>query len=125
MIFLDHMILRVRDPAESVRFYQQILAFEHEGQAGPFDVLRVNDGFTLDLMAQAPQDPVHLAFCMKRAAFEAVHLRLIQSRIAFGNGPFNRTGGPPAKSFGAMGMADALYFHDLDGHNIEIRSYGA
>jgi hypothetical protein len=69
MISLDHMILRVRNQAESVRFYQQIL------------------------------------------------------NIPFGNGPFDRTGGPAAKSLGARGMADALYFYDPDAHNIEIRSY--
>jgi catechol 2,3-dioxygenase-like lactoylglutathione lyase family enzyme len=68
-ISLDHMILRVRKQAESLRFYQQVLTFKHEGRAGPFDILRVHDGFTLDLMEQAPQDQVHLAFCLERAAF--------------------------------------------------------
>jgi glyoxylase I family protein len=123
MISLDHMILRVRNQAESVRFYQQILAFKHEGRADPFDILRVHEGFTLDLMEQVPQDQVHLAFCLERAAFEAVHRRLIQLNIPFGNGPFDRTGGPAAKSLGARGMADALYFYDPDAHNIEIRTY--
>jgi glyoxylase I family protein len=123
MISLDHMILRVRNQAESVRFYQQILAFKHEGRADPFDILRVHEGFTLDLIEQVPQDQVHLAFCLERAAFEAVHRRLIQLNIPFGNGPFDRTGGPGAKSLGARGMADALYFYDPDAHNIEIRSY--
>jgi len=123
MIALDHMILRVRNPAKSVSFYRQILAFEHEGRAGPFDILRVHEGFTLDLMEQAPQDPVHLAFSLERPAFEAVHRRLVQSSIPFGNGPFDRTSGLPAKSLGARGMADALYFHDPDAHNIEIRTY--
>jgi catechol 2,3-dioxygenase-like lactoylglutathione lyase family enzyme len=78
MICLDHMILRVRNQADSVRFYQQILAFQHEGRADPFDILRVHEGFTLDLMEQMPQDQVHLAFCLERAAFEAIHWRLIQ-----------------------------------------------
>lgn len=123
MISLDHMILRVRDRARSVGFYRQILAFKHEGTAGPFDILRVHEGFTLDLMEQAPQDPVHLAFCLERAAFEAAHRRLIQLRIPFGNGPFDRNGGLAAKTLGAKGMADALYFHDPDAHNIEIRTY--
>jgi glyoxylase I family protein len=77
MISPDHMILRVRNQAESIGFYQQILTFKHEGRADPFDILRVHEGFTLDLMEQVPQDQVHLAFCLERAAFEAVHRRLI------------------------------------------------
>jgi len=72
MILLDHLILRVRNQAESIRFYQQILAFKHEGRVDPFDILRVNEGFTLDLMEQVPEDQVHLAFCLERAAFDAI-----------------------------------------------------
>jgi glyoxylase I family protein len=123
MISLDHMILRVRNQAESVRFYQQILAFEHEGRVDPFEILRVHEGLTLDLMEQVPQDQVHLAFCLERTAFEAIHRRLIQLNIPFGNGPFDRTGGAAAKSLGARGMGDSLYFYDPDEHNIEIRTY--
>jgi len=85
--------------------------------------LRVHERFTLDLMEQAPRDQVHLAFCLERAAFEAIHRRLIQLNIPFGNGPFDRTRGPAAKSLGARGMADSLYFYDPDEHNIEIRTY--
>ena len=86
MVSLDHMILRVRNQAESVRFYQQILAFKHEGRADPFDILRVHEGLTLDLIQQVPQDQVHLAFCLERAAFEAIHRRLANG----GNGSQKR-----------------------------------
>jgi hypothetical protein len=82
MISLDHMILRVRNQAESVRFYRQILVFEHEGRVDPFEILRVHEGLTLDLMEQVPQDQVHLAFCLERTAFEAIHRRLIRPRLS-------------------------------------------
>lgn len=123
MTVLDHMILRVRNAAESIRFYCQVFEFKHEGRADPFQVIRVNEGFTLDLMEQAPHDQAHLAFCLERGAFEAVHRRLAQLDIPFGNGPFDRAGGPPARSLGARGMADALYFYDPDKHNLEIRTF--
>ena len=73
--------------------------------------------------AQVPHDPVLLAFCLERAAFETIHGRLVQLSIPLGNGPFDRSGGFAAKSLGARGMADSLYFYDPDEHNIEIRTY--
>jgi catechol 2,3-dioxygenase-like lactoylglutathione lyase family enzyme len=123
MVILDHIILRVCDPAASARFYQEVLAFRQEGREGPFDIVRVNENFTLDLMGAAPRDPVHLAFCLDRASFDAVRRRLGERSIAFGSTPFDRRGGPLEKSQGARGMADAWYFYDPDGHNIEVRSY--
>lgn len=123
MTYLNHLILRVRNPVESVRFYEQVLAFKHEGRAEPFEILRVNEGLTLNLMEQAPQDQNHLAFCLERPLFEAVHRRLKQLNIPFGNQPFDQSGGIAAQSLGARGLADALYFYDLDRHNIEICTY--
>ncbi|MGH8495888.1 MAG: VOC family protein [Gammaproteobacteria bacterium] len=123
MISLDHTILRVRDAAESARFYQRVLDFEHEGRVGPFEVVRVNDGLTLDLRQQAPQHPTHLAFSLDRTEFEAAHRRLMQFQIPFGGGPSDRNSGTVGRSFGARGMADAVYFDDPDGHIVEIRTY--
>jgi hypothetical protein len=85
--------------------------------------VRVNEGLTLDLLGEAPRDPVHLAFCLDRAGFDAVRRRLIERSIAFGSTPFDRDGGPLRQSEGARGMADAWYFYDPDGHNLEVRSY--
>ena len=124
MIYLDHPILRVRHAAESARFHEEVLAFKSEGRAEPFEILRVNEGLTLDLLEQIPQDQSHLAFCLERTSFEAVHHRLKQLNIPFGNEPFDRrSGGAAARSLGARGLADALYFYDPDRHNIEIRTY--
>lgn len=123
MISLDHTILRVRNQAESIRFYQQVLGLKHEGSAGPFEILRVHEGLTIDLIQQIPQDRIHLAFCLERASFKAVHSRLLQLNVPFGNGPHERNRGTPVKWIGARGLADALYFDDPDEHIIEIRTY--
>ncbi len=121
--FLDHLILRVDDAARSVKFYRDVLGFEHEGRAEPFEIVRVNDGLTIDMMETPPADKIHLAFRLDRADFDAAHRQLVLRGIAFGNQPFARDGGPPAKSQGARGPADSLYFYDPDGHNLEIRTY--
>jgi len=123
MIQLDHLILHVREPAATVKFYGEVLGFTHAGRAEPFDVLRVNEGLTLDLMQAPPGHPQHLAFALERSEFEAVHQRLIALRIPFGGTPFDRSNGAPGQTQGARGMADSIYFYDPDQNNIEIRCY--
>ena len=119
---LDHLILPVSDATQSARFYRDVLGFTHEGRRGPFDVVRVNAQLTLDLMQRTPPDSMHLAFHLDRAAFDAVHERLVARGIAYGAGPFERDGRIAANDYGARGNALALYFYDPDGHNLEIRT---
>jgi catechol 2,3-dioxygenase-like lactoylglutathione lyase family enzyme len=122
MMHIDHLILRVSDTKISLRFYQQLLGLHYDGFAEPFEVLRINDGSTIDLLAAPPKDPVHLAFCIDREAFEEVRKRLQVMDIPFGGNPFSRDG-RTLSQFGARGWADSLYFYDPDHHNIEVRSY--
>jgi catechol 2,3-dioxygenase-like lactoylglutathione lyase family enzyme len=123
MIVLDHTILRVRDVTRSVAFYAQVLGFVHEGRLGPFDVMRVNDTFTLDLRQSDALHSEHLAFSLDRALFDAIHARIVERGIAFGGSPFDRRNGMVGHSVGARGMAQAIYFDDPDGHALEIRVY--
>ncbi|CAJ0744314.1 hypothetical protein R16034_04334 [Ralstonia edaphis] len=123
MIVLDHTILRVRNAARAVDFYTQVLGFAHEGQMGPFDVVRVNDTFTLDLREVDELQSEHLAFSMDRALFDTIHARLVERGIAYGGSPFDRRSGQVGQSFGARGMAASIYFDDPDGHALEIRAY--
>jgi len=118
---IDHLILRVSDAARSIDFYRQVLAVTHEC-APPFDALRLNDDSVIDLLAEAPTDRAHLAFGLDRQAFEAVYRRLRELGIPFGGDPFMRDG-RVGRQYGARGWADALYFHDPDHHNIEVRTY--
>lgn len=121
MIALDHIIVPVRNARMSAGFYASMLGLRHEGRAGPFEVLRVNEGLTLDLLERAPRDRMHLAFRLPRDVFEDVRRRLERAGVALGNTPFDRNGGKPGLAAGATGMLNALYFDDPDGHNLEIR----
>lgn len=123
MIVLDHTILRVRDAARSVAFYTRVLGFAHEGRMGPFDVVRVNDTFTLDLRQVDELHSEHFAFSLDRASFDAVHARLVERGITYGGSPFDRQNGQVGQSYGARGLATAIYFDDPDGHALEIRAY--
>jgi glyoxylase I family protein len=121
MAELDHMILRVSDPAKSIRFYEDVLGFRHEGRAGPFEVLRVSDGLTLDLLAEPPTMRLHLAFRVDPKHFERVVAQLRERRIPFGGNHMDRSSSQPQPQYGARGLALACYFEDPDGHNLEIR----
>jgi glyoxylase I family protein len=125
MIQLDHLILHVREPAEMVQFYGEVLGFTHAGRAEPFEVLRVNEQLTIDLMQAPPGHPQHLAFALEREDFDAVHQRLIRMGIPYGGTPFDRSSKGPAQTQGARGMAESIYFYDPDRNNIEIRCYSS
>nr|WP_295382596.1 VOC family protein [Pseudoxanthomonas sp.] len=122
MVRLDHLILRVRSIPVSVSFYREVLGFPHEGRQGPFDVLRIGADSVIDLLQAEPRDPAHLAFHMDPLRFEQTLERLRAAGIAFGGDPFSRDG-RIRPQFGAGGWADALYFHDPDHHNLEIRTH--
>jgi catechol 2,3-dioxygenase-like lactoylglutathione lyase family enzyme len=121
---LDHLVLPVNDGPASVEFYTRILGFTHEGERGPFAVVRVTDGLILLLAPWGTQGGEHLAFAMPRAEFEAIFRRVRDARIAYGDA-FDAVGNNrgPGDEDGARGPGKALYLFDPSRHLIEIRHY--
>jgi glyoxylase I family protein len=121
---LDHLIVKVNDIATSVGFYWRALGFTEEGTLGPFTVLRVNEGLTLQLAAWGTSGGDHLAFAMTRAEFDAAFARVRESGIEYGDS-FRSIGSQrgPGQEQGSRGMGQAVYFFDPDKHLIEIRHY--
>lgn len=123
-IELDHLILAVNDARESIAFYTGILGLAHEGERGPFAVIRVSEGFTLQLAAWGTDGGQHLAFAMTRAELDAVHARVREAGIPFGDS-FHAVGNGlgPGDEDGSRGPGKAFYFFDPSRHLIEIRYY--
>jgi catechol 2,3-dioxygenase-like lactoylglutathione lyase family enzyme len=121
---LDHLILEVNDARESVDFYTRILGFGHEGESGPFSVIRVSDALTLQLAPWKTPGGVHLAFAMTRAEFEQTFRRAREAGIPYGDS-FHAVGNMqgPGDEEGARGHGKTLYFFDPNKHLIEIRHY--
>ncbi|KAK4537862.1 hypothetical protein CDCA_CDCA14G3887 [Cyanidium caldarium] len=129
---LDHVALNVQDVERAITFYTQVMGMEglrlEEWRGGkvPFPSVRVSSTTIIDLFpgemggAADGQAPVgnHLNhFCLALSAAE--HAQVCQRLETAGYAPT----GPPARRWGARGMATALYFHDPDGNMIELRHY--
>jgi catechol 2,3-dioxygenase-like lactoylglutathione lyase family enzyme len=123
---LDHLILRVNDGPASVEFYTRILGFTHEGERGPFSVLRVTDELTVQLAPWGTSGGDHLAFAMTRGEFDETFRRVREAGIPYGDS-FHTVGNGqgPGDEDGSRGPGKALYFIDPSKHLIEIRYYGA
>ena len=121
---LDHMILTVNDPKESVAFYTRILGFAGEGQRGPFTVLRVSPDYVLQLAPWGTKGGEHLAFAMARDEFDAVFTRVRDAGLEYGDA-FDAVGNMrgPGEAEGAHGVSRSLYFFDPSRHLIEIMYY--
>jgi catechol 2,3-dioxygenase-like lactoylglutathione lyase family enzyme len=121
---LDHLILKVNDAAESVRFYVDVLGLTLEGEREPFTVVRVTPEFTIQLAPWGTQGGEHLAFSLPRADFDGVFARIQEAKIAFGDS-FDAVGNMkgPGSAVGARGAGASLYFFDPNEHLIEIRHY--
>ena len=124
MTVIDHLILNVNEVKASAEFYVDVLGFKHEGEDGPFTVIRVNDSFTLQLAPWGTKGDDHLAFALSREDFDKVFDTLKEKGIPYGDS-FHNVGsntGPGSES-GAKGFAPTIYMNDPNNHLIEIRTY--
>ena len=124
MVTLDHLILRVNDRDASVRFYTEVMGFGHEGEDGPFSVIRVSPDTTLQLAPWGTEGGHHLAFALSAEEFDAAFARIRQAELPFGDS-FHDVGNMrgPGEEAGARGLAPTLYLFDPNGHLVELRHY--
>lgn len=123
MATLDHIIVRVESAADSAAFYSSILGFPHEVTNGPFEIIWINAGLTLNLMQDKPNDPQHLAFELPDGDFKQTLERIRTNCIPYCSTPFSRERQGPGVAYGAGGNANSIYFSGPDAHSLEIRLY--
>ncbi len=123
MATIDHVILAVNDVETSVRFFVDVMGFAHEGQDGPFAVVRVSPDFILQLAPSRTSGGEHLAFAMPPEEFDATFARLKARAIGYGSA-FDNVGSNtgPGIERGAHGMGASVYFFDPNKHLLEIRT---
>ena len=124
MVTLDHLILTVNDRDASVRFYTEVMGFGHEGEDGPFSVIRVSPETTLQLAPWGTEGGEHLAFALSPGS---------STPPSPGCG---RPGCPtatrsttwatcraPGEEAGRGGWGPRVYLFDPNGHLVELRHY--
>lgn len=124
---IDHLVLRVRDLARSIRFYGDVLGCqvvrqrEHLGlvhlRAGTSMIDLVSVDGALGARGGAPasdegRNVDHL--CLRIEPFDEVALRAHLADAGI-------TPSPTATNFGAEGDGPSLYFKDPDGNTIELK----
>ena len=118
---LDHVAVSVRDVERSMRWYVDVLGFEHRypGMWGGVPVFVAKGDTALALFPvrgqAAPGDAqhrirlLHVAFRASRREFESAQRDLQQRGIAF--------------QFQDHEISHSIYFRDPDGHELEITTY--
>ena len=121
---LNHTIVQARDRQRSAEFLSGILGLPAPTPFGPFLVVQVANGVSLDFAEQPePIQPQHYAFLVGDAEFDAILGRIKDRGLPFWADPARRRPGEINTNDGGKGV----YWEDPDGHFLEIitRPYGS
>jgi glyoxylase I family protein len=122
---IDHVVLRVRNLAAMVRFYEQALGFKVERTLDTLKLVQMRAGASmLDLIdkERGPQDGNangnmdHLCFRIEPFDRDAIARRL---------SPLGITLGETVQRYGAEGTGPSVYFDDPEGNQIELKGPSA
>ena len=114
---LNHTIVHASDRDATAAFLTDILGLPAAGEYGPFRVVQVANGVSLDVM----HDPgsfqsQHYAFLVGDDEFDAIFARIQERGLTYWADPFERQPGRINHNDGGRGV----YWLDPDGHKLEI-----
>ena len=116
-VLLNHTIVNARDRYASAQFLVEILGLEQPTTYGPFVVVQVHNGVSLDYADDhGTPHPQHYAFLVSEEEFDEIQHRIVTRGITFWADPFHRREGQINTNDDGRG----LYWNDPDGHNLEI-----
>ena len=114
---LNHTIVHVTDKHAAAEELAELLGVEKPASYGPFRVLTLANGVSLDFADDhgAP-DGQHYAFMVSEEEFDAIRQRIVGRGLTFWADPAHRREGEINTNDGGRG----LYWNGPDGHNLEI-----
>lgn len=114
---LNHTIVPARDRFAAAGEIAAILGLAEPSSYGPFAVLELDNGASLDFMENTGDFPaMHYAFLVDDESFDAIHQRIKDRGIQWWADPFSRHPGEINTNDGGRG----LYWDGPDGHKLEI-----
>jgi catechol 2,3-dioxygenase-like lactoylglutathione lyase family enzyme len=121
-IELNHTIVESRDPDAGAAFLAEVLDLPAPTHFGPFTVVEVAHGLSLDYLAVDAPHPQHYAFLVPDEQFAVITDRLRERGVPTYADPMHRRSGHNTND-GGLGT----YFDSPEGHNLEIltRPYGS
>jgi hypothetical protein len=121
---LNHTIVHATDRDAAAREVAEILGLGGPASFGPFAVVELDNGASLDFIHDPGDFPSqHYAFLVDEESFERIHQRIRDRGKQWWADPFHRHPGRINTNDGGRG----LYWDGPDGHNLEIitRPYGS
>jgi hypothetical protein len=120
---LNHTIVASRDKVSSATFLADLLGLPAPTQFGPFEVVEVSNGVSLDFMDADEIHPQHYAFLLTEPEFDEVFGRIKERELDYWADPAHTQPDEINTRDGGRGV----YFDSPDGHYLEIitRPYGS
>lgn len=115
-VSLNHTIVYCRDKRASSQFLADILGLEAPSGYGPFAVVQVANGVSLDFLEEGEVHPQHYAFLVEDDEFDQIHRRLLERELPYWADPARGQAQQLNTNDGGRG----LYWEDPDGHLLEI-----
>lgn len=122
---LDHTIVNALDPEASARWLAELLGLPAPARFGPFFVVELANGVSLDFIAATKDELVveHYAFLVSEPEFDAIFARIRERGLPYFADPANRQPNAINHHDGGRGV----YWRDPNQHMLEIitRRYGS
>jgi catechol 2,3-dioxygenase-like lactoylglutathione lyase family enzyme len=122
-IELNHTIVASRDKKAAAKFVTDLLGLSGSTLFGPFEVVELSNGVSLDFMDADEIHPQHYAFLLTEDEFDQVFGRIKEQNLTYWADPMHSEEGEINTRDGGRGV----YFDSPDGHYLEIltRPYGS
>ena len=119
---LNHTIVHARDKIATAALLADLLGLPAPTRYGPFQVVQLDNGVSLDVVDAGEVHPQHYAFLVGEDEFDQIFARIRARGLTWWADPFHRRPGEINTNDGGRG----LYWSGPDGHNLEIitRPYG-